>query len=337
MGTAVATTTSAGPSTPERWSVTSGSLASRIDEWSRISAATLVALDMRASDNTPTDFRGVMKRRRFGELALVECAVAPCVGHRSQALVDANKDGDRVLGLQVVLRGAEMARDPQRRVTISAGDVVLWHSQRAVNVEILEPVHKRVLLFPCDLVESVSPRLAEPTALPALPANAATRLLVRYINDLALELEGLDEMGQAAAARAALELLRAVVEPMLPTSRDAVRAAMREEIRNYIRRNLQDVELGPSTIAAAHSICVRALHGLFEDVDESVAGLVRSERLARCMEDLKQPDGGSVTTIAFRWGFSDTSHFCRVFKRAFGMTPSEVRRAAMEAQAAVIP
>jgi AraC-like DNA-binding protein len=144
-------------------------------------------------------------------------------------------------------------------------------------------------------------------------------------------------MGQAAAARAALELLRAVIEPMLPTSRDALRAAMREEIRNYIRRNLQDAELGPATIAEAHSICVRALHGLFEDVDESVAGLVRNERLARCMEDLQQPGGGSVTTIAFRWGFCDTSHFCRVFKRAFGLTPSDVRRSALEAQAGVIP
>jgi hypothetical protein len=26
-----------------------------------------------------------------------------------------------------------------------------------------------------------------------------------------------------------------------------------------------------------------------------------------CMEDLQQPDGGSVTTIAFRWGFCDTA------------------------------
>jgi AraC-like DNA-binding protein len=337
MGTAVATRTSGGSFEPERWSVSSGSLSRRIDDWSAISAATLVALDMRPTENTPSDFRGIMKRRRFGDLALVECAVAPCMGHRSQALVDECASEDRVLGLQVVLRGAELARDPQRRVAISAGDVVLWHSQRSVDVEVLEPVLKRVLLFPCVVVESVCPRLAEPTGLPALAGNAATRLLVRYINDLAMELEGLDAMGQAAAARAALELLRAVVEPMLPESRDALRAATREEIRNYIRRNLQDMELGPASIAQAHSISVRALHLLFEDVDESVAGLVRSERLARCMEDLQQPHGGSVTTISFRWGFCDTSHFCRSFKRAFGVTPSEARRAALEAQAGVIP
>ena len=337
MGTAVATRTSTATFEPERWTVSSGPLSRRIDEWSTVSAATLVALDMRPTPNTPGDFRGVMERRRFGQLALVDCAVAPCVGHRSQALVDSAAATERVLGLQVVVRGAEVARDRTRSVTITGGDVVLWHSQRPVDVEVLEPVYKRVLLFPCDLVESICPRLAEPTGLPSLAGNAATRLLVRYIDDLALELPGLDAVGQAAAARAAIELLRAVIEPMLPTSRDALRAAMREDIRHYILSNLQDPGLAPVSIAHAHSISVRALHGLFEDVDESVAGLVRSERLARCMEDLQQPDGDSVTTIAFRWGFCDTSHFCRAFKRAFGMTPSDVRRAALEAQASVIP
>jgi transcriptional regulator GlxA family with amidase domain len=76
---------------------------------------------------------------------------------------------------------------------------------------------------------------------------------------------------------------------------------------------------------------VRALHALFEDVDASVARLVRSERLARCLEDLQRRNGGSVTDIAFRWGFCDAAHFSRVFKREFDATPSEVRQAALAA------
>ncbi len=76
---------------------------------------------------------------------------------------------------------------------------------------------------------------------------------------------------------------------------------------------------------------VRALHALFEDADASVAGLVRRERLQRCLEDLRRPNGGSVTDIAFRWGFCDAAHFSRVFKREYGGTPSEVRHAALAA------
>ncbi|HXO08231.1 MAG TPA: helix-turn-helix domain-containing protein, partial [Solirubrobacteraceae bacterium] len=134
-----------------------------------------------------------------------------------------------------------------------------------------------------------------------------------------------------AAANAALELLRGAIEPELPTSRAATRAALRAEIGRYARSHLQDPQLGPASIARAYAMSVRALHALFEDVDESVAGLVRHERLARCMEDLQRANGGSVTDIAFRWGFCDAAHFSRVFKREFGSTPSDVRQAAREA------
>ena len=78
---------------------------------------------------------------------------------------------------------------------------------------------------------------------------------------------------------------------------------------------------------------VRALHALFEDTGESVCGLIRRERLGRCHEDLSLPSGGSVTEIAFRWGFHDAAHFARVFKAHYELTPSEVRRETLAARA----
>lgn len=44
----------------------------------------------------------------------------------------------------------------------------------------------------------------------------------------------------------------------------------------------------------------------------------------------------SVTDIAFRWGFCDAAHFSRVFKRAFGSTPSDVRHAALQLNASAV-
>ena len=197
------------------------------------------------------------------------------------------------------------------------------------EVEIVEAFYKRTLLFPREQVFAVCPRLAEVSALPSLAGSGSARLLVRYMNALALELPQLETAAAAAAANAALELLRAAIEPNLPSDRSATRTAMRAEIARYVRTHLQDPALGPASIARAYAMSVRALHALFEDVDASVAGLVRSERLARCLEDLRQRNGGSVTDIAFRWGFCDAAHFSRVFKREFGSTPSEVRQAAL--------
>src|SRR5262249_44649120 len=93
--------------------------------------------------------------------------------------------------------------------------------------------------------------------------------------------------------------------------------------------------LRPETIADAHAMSVRALHALFEGSGESVCGIVRRERLSRAYDDLAQPAGGTVTEIAFRWGFHDAAHFARVFKHHFERTPTEVRHDAERQREAV--
>ncbi len=318
---------------PDRWRVPGGDTARRLDSWSDILAATHPTFEVHATHRTPADFRGAVTRRPIGDLMLVDCAASPFLGHRGRSVMspDARRQED-ILGFQLVCKGIETVREGSRVLALSPGDVVLWDGHQPTDVEIIEPFHKRTLLFPRRRVLELCPRLAELSAIPPLQDNGPARLLVRYMNALALEQPKLEPTGGVAAVNAALELLRAAVEPCVPTSRAATREATRAEIRRYVKTHLQDPELGPASIARAYSVSVRALHALFEDIDASVAGLVRSERLARCLEDLQRPNGGSVTDIAFRWGFCDAAHFSRVFKRAFGMTPSEVRHAAQRAE-----
>jgi AraC family transcriptional regulator, positive regulator of tynA and feaB len=311
--------------------VRGANLTRRLESWSEILAATHLSFDVTPTFRTPDDFRGAVTRRAIGELMLVDCTSSPWHGHRGRA--EMGDDGgavasEHVLGFQFVCKGVEVVREGSRELALKAGDVVLWDGLQPTDVEIVEPFYKRTLLFPRERVLAICPRLAELSALPSLDGSGSARLLVRYMNALATELPLLDHAGTVAAANAALELLRAAVEPRVPSSRAVTRAAMRAEIRRYVRTHLQDPMLGPASIARAYSMSVRALHALFEDADTSVAGLVRSERLARCLEDLQRPNGGSVTDIAFRWGFCDAAHFSRVFKREYGATPSEIRQTA---------
>jgi AraC family transcriptional regulator, positive regulator of tynA and feaB len=317
---------------PERWRVAGGDIKRRLDSWSEILAATHLAFEVHTTDNTPSDFRGTVTRRPIGDLTLVDCAASPFLGHRSRAVMSAGPGHEDILGFQLGGKGIETVCEGARGLALSPGNIVLWDGQQPTDVEIVEAFHKRTLLFPRDRVLAVCPRLAELRALPPLDDSGPARLLVRYMNALAIEQDKLEPAAGVAAANAALELLRAAVEPTVLTSRVAAREAMRAEIRRYARTHLQDPDLGPASIARAYSISVRALHALFEDVDESVAGLVRSERLGRCLEDLQRPNGGSVTDIAFRWGFCDAAHFSRVFKRAFGTTPSDVRHEALKSE-----
>jgi AraC family transcriptional activator of tynA and feaB len=318
---------------PERWRARGTDTESRLQSWSAILADTHLAFDVRATRRTPSSFVAAVTKRRIGDLMLLDCAASPFLGHRGESVIGSPPaaEHENVLGFQVVGRGVELVREGERELALRPGDMVLWDGRQPTEVEIVEPFHKRTLLFPRERVLAVCPRLRALSTLPSLQDSPTARLLVRYMNALVVEQPQLDAAAGAAAATAALELLRAAVEPNLPTSRAASRAAMRAEIARYVRTHLQEPELAPASIARAYAISVRTLHSLFEDAEMSVAGLVRTERLARCLEDLQQPNGGSVTDIAFRWGFCDAAHFSRVFKREFEATPSEVRQSALTA------
>jgi AraC family transcriptional activator of tynA and feaB len=315
---------------PERWQMRSKPDAQALAQWTDILAQTHLRFDVRATERTPPTFYGAVTRQRFADLAIVDCGCSPFLGRS-----DASGRPAEVFGLQFIRKGVERVRERSHEIRLHAGDVVLWDGRTEVEIEVLEPFVKRTVIFPRERLLAVCPHLEDVRALPPLRESASVRLLLRYLDSLAIELGALDGPGRAVAAEAALELLRAAVAPSVPSTRVARRAAMCTEVRRYIRGHLNDSSLGPDSIAAAHAMSVRSLHALFEDREESVCGLIRNERLSRCREDLELPDGGSVAEIAFRWGFHDPAHFARAFKAHYEVTPSEVRREALARAGAV--
>lgn len=312
----------------KHWVVRGTGVSSRLDSWSEILAATHLSFEISATHRTPPNFVAGVIQRRIADLTLVDCAAGPFRGHRGEAEIGCHgpSEHEDVLGFQFVRMGSETVREGHRQQTLVKGGIALWDGLQPTEIEILQPFCKRTLLLPRHRALAACPRLAELDRIPSLIGSSSARLLVRYLNSLVVELPQLDPMAVTTAANVALELLRAAIEPELPERRAAERTALRAEIHSYVRAHLADPNLGPAMIAQTFLMSVRALHALFEDAETSVALLVRQERLQRCFEDLMRPNGGSVTEIGFRWGFWDTAHFSRVFKRHFGQTPREVRQ-----------
>ncbi|BES70463.1 helix-turn-helix domain-containing protein [Marinobacter nanhaiticus D15-8W] len=107
-------------------------------------------------------------------------------------------------------------------------------------------------------------------------------------------------------------------------------SAKLETIQRYIQANLSS-ELTPDQLCQ-HFNCSRArLYRLFAPLG-GVANYIRQCRLVRCRDELSRPGGkAKVLDIALRWGFSSHSHFCRLFKQAFGLSPSDVISQAQDA------
>ncbi|MGW6923896.1 helix-turn-helix transcriptional regulator [Streptomyces sp. NPDC054950] len=98
-------------------------------------------------------------------------------------------------------------------------------------------------------------------------------------------------------------------------------------VLEHVELHLTDPDLSPEVIARAHHISVRYLHKLFKDEGTTVGRWILRRRLEECRRDLMRygRGGRTIAAVAARWGFLSATHFSRVFRSAYGMSPREWR------------
>jgi AraC-like DNA-binding protein len=113
-------------------------------------------------------------------------------------------------------------------------------------------------------------------------------------------------------------------------ARPVIEATLLERIRAHIETILGSPGLSTDALCQAFGISRSALYRLFEPLG-GVSAYIQARRLARAHADLARPTKAprKIYDIAYRWGFVSEAHFSRAFRRAFGVTPGDVRAGAM--------
>jgi len=108
----------------------------------------------------------------------------------------------------------------------------------------------------------------------------------------------------------------------------AARQMLMIRVQAFARAHLHDISLGPRSLAQRHNISLRYLQMLFAEHGTSPAKWIRTERLAHCLEDLRNPryDHLTVAAIGERWGLCGAAQFSRLFRDRYGRPPGDVRR-----------
>jgi AraC-like DNA-binding protein len=126
-------------------------------------------------------------------------------------------------------------------------------------------------------------------------------------------------------------VLAAAVGPNLATlgaARPALEAARLSHGRGYTRDHLADPALGPEAPAEALHLSRSVIYRLFEPLG-GVAGYVSDQRLALAWRRLQAPTGREgIAQVAADCGFTSATHFARLFKAAYGVTPKKARQVA---------
>ncbi|WP_428935703.1 helix-turn-helix domain-containing protein [Streptomyces sp. ACT015] len=257
-------------------------------------------------------FRAGIATHDLGPLRLVslDTPESACVGRERDAT-----DGDN-LAIKVMTRGRTRIEQGRGVADLGPGDLVLLDPTRTLRFESTASAHVTVLvprrelrIRPAQLDRLVGARIDGshgPGALVSVLARESARSASAFREAEALR-----------SAAAVVELIAVALESRLGDEQAAPDAWLRSRIVGYIETRLADPGLSPPGIAAAHNMSVRRLHKLFEDQPLTVAALIRRRRLERCRAELTGT-GRTVTAVAARWGFSDPTHFSKLFKATYG-------------------
>jgi AraC family transcriptional regulator, positive regulator of tynA and feaB len=278
------------------------------------------------SRSGPEAFLGSVAASQIGPLGVAAIASEAQGVRRTDR--DVARSPGEVFFLNMPLRGRSTVAQDGRVAELGPGDFAVVDGARPFSLDFDASFEQLSLILPHELL---MPLLAAPEAvtgravrgddggLGAIAGNA----LRPFFGGVALD---------AAMARPLAERLASLIALSLGSGAAASgsRAALTQAALDEVERSLGDPELTPATVAARVGISTRYLHQLFSARGPSFGRWLLGRRLERCRADLADPAIAhwTIGEIGWRNGFADPSYLARAFRRAYGVSPGEHRRAA---------
>lgn len=303
----------------------------RVHAWNE--AASTFLCPMNVSPRVAQDFHGEMRRDELESIRTVDISCSAARVDRTPSHVTQTRGTAFTLDLQI--SGRSVVRQMGREARLVPGDFVLTDSTRPYQVTFEETVTMRLLRIPAALFRRYVGCPEELVGLRVDGHSGLGLLASRFLAGLGGGAGALHAVaGVSHVERATLELIAAAYAPFRPGQVEGTSLATlhRLQIVEHIERDLGNPRLSPASIGSALRITPRYVHRLFSTDGESVGRYILRRRLERCAQQLADPLHARrrVGEIALDAGFSTAAHFCRCFRRAYGVTPGEYRESPTE-------
>lgn len=291
--------------------------AQRFAQWHATLCRHCLPGDSRRVSREPFESR--LEVRRLGAVDVFSMSAPRHEWLRNESHVQAHASDDLWVGFAQEGEGA--IEQEGRRVILKPGDMVLYDAARPFT-SVVETRKAYAIRMPRrSLLQRFAgaERAIARVIAPSQPGAPALREML--LQAATLELPERSRVANRFGAML-IDLLAATLEMQHGTARDEVpRRDLHTRILDYILAHFEDPSMSLESLARAHHVSVRTVTRAFAGREESAMSLVLRLRLEASRCALVEGRASSVTEAAFRSGFSDLSHFSRVFRKAYGCTP----------------
>ncbi|MFI5841481.1 helix-turn-helix domain-containing protein [Catenuloplanes sp. NPDC051500] len=233
---------------------------------------------------------------------------------------EVSREGPGELRLYLVRQGAWTLRYDQAEFPLHAGRFLVKRSAGLHAFETAARTTARTVGLPLGAIDG--PAGGAPITGPATAPEA--RLLLAHASLLHDTIDDLTDAGVDAARNALIELARGVVHRYVDGDEPALAPALAGAARALADRWLTRAGLTPTVLARELHVSVRTLSRAFAATGEPATAYIRRRRLEEARAALT--GGRSVSEVAARWQFADSSHFIRAFRARYGRSPARYAR-----------
>ena len=264
--------------------------------------------------------------RVIGNVLLTEMDMSEVHGIREGELLD--PPSEAFFNLCHVTHGTVETHGRNHSGVQSPETIYVWISSEPVEFFVTERVTFLNIMVPVNQIERRLRRFNKSNVL--LSSNTGPgKLFCGHLLGLASVAREKSHIDEQCVSEATLQLvanlLRCSVEIGVVSGS---RERLLRELRDYVSNNIHRTDLSPKLVASEFGLSVRYIHKLFRETDESMMRFVRAERLEAARADLLDPyfKDLSITEISYKFAFSDSGNFSRIFKEKFGVSPKEYRQ-----------
>ncbi len=273
------------------------------------------------------DFRGTMTEWQMGNIRFVK-ATTSGVGIKGIHEHDPEHKKTGKIWFSFCLDGAIKYSSDDRSHEIHCKNFALINYSRPYQVTFAPNTEA---LWVC-LPGSYFPSAATETELSIFDGSRGVgHLAFQAFSNIFNQAEHIDSHHYETIAFGAMNFLLAAIREQidrkkLPRSRQNSSAMRR--IESYVTQQLMNDDLSPQSVADALSMNPRYINKLFEKNGTSLMRWVLKQRLSMAAHLLEVDTGSerTVSAIAYSSGFKNISHFSRVFKDQYGLSPGQYRQ-----------